>query len=82
MGVEGLHTSGDSKPGSEIVCNSEQGRPPLHGRPNSLNAAIERNADDESDIEPIDVLMPIGLGDRRVGDMGLLGVVTPASVGL
>lgn len=82
MGLEKGHTSSDSKSSSEIVCNSEQSRLPLDRRPDSLNATIERNADNESDIEPIDVLVPIGLSNRRVSDMGFLGVVAPASVGL
>lgn len=56
-------TSGDPEPGQEIVDDSKHCRLPVERHPEGLNAAIERHANDQGHIQPVHVLIPIGLGD-------------------
>lgn len=64
----------------QIVHHSPRRRLPLQRGPDSLYAAIEWNANDECDVEPIDVLVPIGFGNGRVCDVWLPRVIASASV--
>lgn len=75
-------TSCDAEAGEEVVEDGEDGRLGLQRRPVGLDAAVERDSDDERHIEPVDVLVPVGLGDGLLGDVRPLGVVFGVAVGL
>lgn len=75
-------TSSDAKTSHEVVDNGEYGGSPMERNPKGLDTAVQRNADNEGDVEPIDMLVPIRLGDGGIGNMGLLGIVGLAAVGL
>lgn len=50
--------------------------------PECLNTPIHGNAHDEGNIEPVHMLVPVGLGDGGVGDVRLLRIVGSVSIGL
>jgi hypothetical protein len=72
VGPETVVTSGNSKPGAEIVQNCPKSSGESQGSPDGSNAADEWNASDEIDIEPIDMLVPIIPGNWSIRDMRLL----------
>ena len=72
----------DTETGHEIVGNSEDGGLEQKRCPKSLNAAVQRNADNEGDIEPVDMLIPVCFGDGSVGDVRLFWIIFCASVWL
>lgn len=49
----------DTKTGHEVIGNCADGSLELKRCPDGLNAAVQRHTDDEGDIEPIDVFVPI-----------------------
>ena len=53
-------TSSDSKPRSEIISNAPYGGLPIQRRPESSDAANQWDANDQVDVKPIDMLVPIG----------------------
>lgn len=57
------HTSSDPEAGHEIVNESKQSRLPKQWHPESLNAAVQRHADDQGDVQPVHMFIPIGSGD-------------------
>ena len=52
--------SSDSKPRGEVVSNAPYGGLPIQRRPESSDAANQRDANDQVDVEPIDMLVPVG----------------------
>lgn len=64
---------------SEVVQHRENGGLQVQWRPESLNATSNWDADNEDDIEPVDVLVPVLLGHGRLGDVWLLGVISGIS---
>lgn len=75
MCPETVVTSCDTQPSPEIVDDSEDGGVQSEGSPYGLDAAVDRNAHDEGDVQPVDMLPPVGLCHGRVGNVRLLGVV-------
>lgn len=47
-----------------------------------MNKAVHRDADDEGDVEPVDMFVPVLFCDGRLGDMRLLGIVLWISIWL
>ena len=72
----------DTKPGGEVVCYCPQRCLELERNPDGLNEAIHRNTDDEGDVEPVDVFVPVLFCNGRLGDVRLLGIVLWVSVWL
>ena len=68
------HTSSDSETGEKVVGDSPDGSLELQWHPESLNTAIDRNSQDEEDVQPVDMLVPVLASQRCIGDMDLLGV--------
>jgi len=54
----------------------------LERRPVGLNQPIGRYADDEGDIEPVDMLVPVRPGNGLFGDVRLLGIVLLVTIWL
>jgi len=79
---EAMVASCDAETGREIVCYGPDGGLELERNPPGLDEAVDGDGDDEDDIEPVDVLVPIRLGDRRLCDVWLLGVIFGVSVWL
>lgn len=77
--VVSRHTGRDTEPGHEIVDHRPDGGLPLQWRPESHDAAKERDAGDEDDIQPVDVLVPVGLGQGRLGDVRLRDIISRPS---
>jgi len=67
--------SSDAETGCEVVRNGPNGGCEPERSPEGGNAASHRNADDERDIEPIDVLVPISAVHRGIGDVRFVWVV-------
>ena len=65
----------DSEAGAEVVADGPDGRLPPQWCPDGRDETGNWNADDEDDIEPVDVLVPVLLRHRSLGDVRLLGVV-------
>lgn len=66
-------TCGDAQTGEEIIDDSPGDGLQLDGDPKGLDAAIDGDSDDEEDIEPVDMLMPVVTVDGSIGDVDLLG---------
>lgn len=82
MCPESVITCGDAQTGGKVIQNGPDGGLCLEGDPEGLDTAIQGNSDDEVDVEPVDVLVPVGACHGGVGDMDLLGVIGGVSVGL
>lgn len=52
-------TSRDTETSGEVVCDREDCCLPHHWCPDGLDASHKGHADDESHIEPVDMLVPI-----------------------
>ena len=74
-------TCSDTEPGHEVVQNGPDGRLPVQRRPESHDAAHHGKKDDEGDVEPVDVLVPVGPGQGSLGDVRLGAILSwpPAS---
>lgn len=72
----------DAQTGGEVVGHSPDGRLRSKRNPKGGDAAVKRNENDQRDIEPVDVLVPVRLGDGSLGDVDFLRVILGVSVGL
>lgn len=72
----------DTKTGREIVGNGPDGGRKTERRPVGSDEASNRNTDNEGDVEPVDVLVPILSRDREISDVRLARVVGLVSVWL
>jgi hypothetical protein len=75
-------TSGNTQSCHEIVGNRPDSSLPLERCPVRCKESVDRNSNNESDIEPIDVFVPVGLGNRFLGDVRLLGIVSLVAIWL
>ncbi len=66
---------------TNIVQHSPYGSLPVQRGPNGLNAAVNWDPDNQENIEPIHVTVPIGLCQGLIRDMYLLGVIASVPVG-
>lgn len=67
-------TCGNTETSEEVVDDGPDGSLQLQWHPQGLNTTIDGNADDEEDVQPVDVLVPVGTGHLGVSDVHLLGV--------
>jgi len=72
---------GNAQAGGEVKGYSPYGSLELERNPEGLDAAIEWNAENEGDIEPIYMLVPVCACDGRFSDVWLLRVVFGVAVG-
>lgn len=72
----------DTETSHEIIGNRPESGLELERHPKSLDAAINRYADDEGDIQPVDMLVPVRSGHGSFGDVRFLGVIFGVSVWL
>jgi len=79
---ESVVPSSDAETCAEVVDDGPHGGLPKERSPDGLDEAEGRDAKDEEDVEPVDMLVPVFLGDGLVGDVRLLGVVLWVPVGL
>lgn len=70
---EKTRTSSDSQTSQEVVNECPDGRLPLKRRPVCGNHAVDGNSNNEGDVEPVDVLVPVVSGQRLVCDVQLFG---------
>lgn len=75
--VQRQRTSCDSETGEVVVDDGPDGGLELQGHPDGLDASVQRDSDDEEDIEPVDMLVPVLARHGRIGDMDLLGLSGP-----
>ena len=68
-------SSCNAQAGSEVVGHSPDGGLPFEWCPEGGNDATDGDADNENDIEPVDVLVPVLLCHGGLSDVRLLGVV-------
>jgi hypothetical protein len=69
VGPQTMVASSDTETGSEVVCNCPDGGVAVERGPPSLDQTEKGNANNEEDVEPVDMLVPVGLGHRGVGDV-------------
>lgn len=81
MCPQSMVTSGDSKTGKVVVEDGKGESLPVEGCPQGSNQTHDRNADNEGNIEPIDMLVPIGPRHFGVCDVWFFWVIFVASVG-
>jgi len=67
------HTSSDSQTGQEVVNECPDCRLPLKRRPVCGDHAIDGYSNDQGNVEPVDVFVPVVSGQRLVGDVLLFG---------
>lgn len=72
----------DAEAGAEIPDDRPKGGLPIERREEGLDEAIDGNTNNECDIEPVDMLVPVPFRDGLVCDVWLLGVVGFAPIGL
>ena len=82
MSPKSVIAGGDTEASGEVVQYSPEGRLPFEWCPQRSNASDDRNADDEEDIEPIDVLVPVLPRHWRLRDVWLLRVILLVPHGL
>ena len=80
MGPQSMVSSCDTKTGCKVVGNGPQSGLQIQRSPDGLNTAIEWYANNEGDVEPVDVLVPVRLGDWCFSDVHLLRIVLGVSV--
>ena len=81
--IQGLGlTSCDTETGHEIVCYSPDGSLQVERSPVCCDETIDRNSHDQGDVQPVDVLVPVRLGNWLLGDVRFLGVVSLVTVRL
>ena len=71
---EALLTCCDTETGEEIVGDGPNGSLELQRHPERLDAPIQRDSNDEEDVQPVDMLVPVVAIDSRIGDMDLLSI--------
>lgn len=75
-------TSCDSQPGAEVVEDCERSGLGLERSPVCGDHPVDGNAHNQGHVQPVDMLVPIGLGDGLLGDVRLLGIIFLVSIGL
>ena len=82
---EGLNrlkrTRCDTKAGHEVICYRPHGCLPLKRGPVRCNEPVNGNSNDEGNIQPIDMFIPIRPSDGFFGDVWLLRVVLLVTIG-
>jgi hypothetical protein len=68
-------TGSDTETSHEVVGKRPDCRLPLKRSPVCHDHTVQRDANDHDNIEPVDVLVPIGSSHGLLGDMRLLGVI-------
>lgn len=72
-------TGSDSETSVEVVDDGEDGGIELDRDPVGGDEANHGNDDDEGGVEPVDVLVPVGPGHGRVGNVHLVEVVSASA---
>lgn len=75
-------SSGDAQTSGKVVGNSPDGSFELQGSPVGRNTSSQWDADNEVDIQPVDVFVPVRSGHWCLCDVNFLGVIFGISVGL
>lgn len=79
LDLRGQLTGRDAQSSEEVVDDSPDGCLQLQRHPEGLYAAVDRNAEDKEDIEPVDMLVPVAPGHLGVGNVHLLGLSRPGA---
>ena len=66
---------GDTKPSSEVVGNGPDGSLPIQRSPEGENGTEQWYSDNQSHVQPIDMLVPVGSRYGRVGYVSFVGSV-------
>ena len=82
IGEKGELTSCNTKTSHEVISDGPDGSFPLERRPVRRNESIDRNSNDESNVEPVDVFVPVRLGDGLLSDVRFLRVVLLVTIWL
>ena len=70
-----LRTCSDAECSGKVVYHGPNRGLELESHPECLDAAVQRNADDQRHIKPVNMLMPVRPGHRSVCDVCLLEVI-------
>lgn len=72
-------TGCDTKTSHEIICNCPDGRLQLEWCPVCRNETVDGKPNNEGDVQPVDMLVPVGFRNWLLRDVRLLGIVLLAS---
>jgi hypothetical protein len=72
----------DTETSHEVICYSPDGGLELERSPIGSNEAVDGNSNNQGDVEPIDMFVPIRLGDGLLGDVRFLGIVLLVTIWL
>jgi len=75
-------SGGDAQTSPVVVDDGPDEGGRAERRPERSDAANQGNSQNENDIEPIDVLVPVLAGHRCLGDVHLFGVVLDIADGV
>lgn len=64
-------TSSNTKTGVEVIDDGKNGSIQSKGNPVGRDEACQRYEDDKGGVQPVDMLVPVGPGHRRISDMNL-----------
>lgn len=70
----------DTETSGEVVGNGPDCSPKLERDPVGLDAAVEWNANNQGDVQPVDVLVEVRLGHGCLGDVWLLRIIFGVSI--
>ena len=76
------HTGCDTKTSCKVVGNSKDCCLPLQWSPPSLDKSIDGDPNNQGDVQPVDMFVPVGFGHGSVGNVLFLGIVGFVPVGL
>lgn len=82
VGPETVVAGSDAETGPVVVENRPKERLQSQRSPEGGDTAHERDATNEENVEPVDVLVPVLAGHGIVGDVLLVRVVLGVAVGL
>ena len=70
----GKLTCGDTETSEEVIDDGPDSSLDLQGHPKGLDTAVHGDTDDEEDVQPVDMLVPVAACHDSVGNVDLLGV--------
>lgn len=82
MCPESMVTGSNAETGAEVVDDGKQRRLPFQWCPEGVDETSNGHTDNQGDVQPVDVLVPVLPRHGSLGDVRLFRVVFRVSVGL
>lgn len=75
MGPHSVVAGGDTETGAHVIADSKRGGLPVEGDEGSGSKGRQRQRNHQNEVEPVDVLVPVGPGEGLLGNVAALVVV-------